>query len=386
MTRRYHFRLPFWVYCGLTLLVAIAAMNGGANLLYWLFGVMASGLIVSGLVSGAILVRLDIRRMLPAHGIVGQPLVVRYAVRNRNRLIPAFNLHLDERPRPGRSGWNRLMAPARAWIMHIGPREDLHGEASFLPTVRGEARFDEIRVSTSFPFGIVGRSITVSRPQRLLVHPELFPLRRRVLSAIAPAMAVGVDVTKHAGSGDDFYGLREFRAGDSMRHVAWKRTANRDQLLCIERTRPSPPKLRVVLNLLAAASGPAAADLEERAISLAASIVHVAELAGFEVGLSVIGFDVEPIPMRRNHWHRNRIMAALAAIDLHGERTRVAIPPLDSADRAGVVVVHPDRVDPSVVPGEAWHFSARQIGHLVPSGADAREPGHVRADAPEVAA
>jgi hypothetical protein len=34
-------------------------------------------------------------------------------------------------------------------------------------------------------------------------------------------------------------------------------------------------------------------------------------------------------------------------------------------EQAGLVVIHPDRSDPTVVRGEAWHFNARQLPHLL---------------------
>jgi len=372
MKRRYHLRLPFWIYCGLTLLVAAAAMNSGYNLLYWVFGMMGSSLLVSGVVSGMMMMGLRVRRIGPAHGVVGDALTIRYTVTNRNRLFPVFNIHFEERPAPGRSGWQQRMASAPAWVMHIGPRETVHGEAVFWPRARGVARFVELRIWTTFPFGIVRKSVTLRQEQRILIYPRLYVLRRRVLEALAPAGMLGTRITQHAGAGDDYYGLREFRPGDSMRHIAWKRTANRDDLVCIERTRPNPPRLRVVLNLTAATdrltqdeerSG--ARELEERAIGLAASIVHAADAAGFEMGLAILGMDREPIAVRRSHWHRHKIMAALAEIDLDGARQRTVDRGASDVESAGVVVIHPGWPDLSVVRGEAWHFSARQMEHLV---------------------
>ncbi len=371
--RRYHLRLPFWIYCGLTVLLALAAIHGGSNLLFWMFGVMASALLVSGAVSGMMMVRLEVRRITPGHGEVGEPLDIRYAITNHNRFVPAFNIHVRERaagsaPRPkGTAAWPALMASARAWVMHVGPRETVHGEAIFRPRRRGEAAFDELQIWTSFPFGIIGKSVTLSQPQRMPVYPRRNPLRHRVLEAIGPAGAVGMRISPKAGAGDDFYGLRDFRAGDSLRHIAWKRTANRDQLVCVERTRPNPPKLRVALDLARPrpGDGPPERELEELAIGLAASIIHAADLAGYEVGLTVLGLDVAVIPIRRNYWHRQRIMTALARIDLDGPRRRVSRRLGGDPDQAALVVVHPDRPDLAVAVGDAWHFSARQIDRYV---------------------
>ncbi|MDY7108318.1 MAG: DUF58 domain-containing protein [Planctomycetota bacterium] len=402
MRRRYHLGLPFWVYCGLTLLVALAAMNRNDNLLYWVFGVMASSLLVSGLVSGLMMTGLSVRRVSPPHGMVGEALTIRYAVRNRNRLFPVFNIHLEERPVSDRRGWQQLMSRAAAWVMHIGPREEVHGEALFWPRRRGEARFHQLRIWTSFPFGIIRKSLILSCEHHTLVYPRLYALRPRVLEAIAPAAAIGAKVSHHAGAGDDYFGLREFRPGDSMRHIAWKRLANREELVTIERTRPTPPKMRLVLNL----SSPPATDgegeasdtgrqLEEEAISLAASIIHAADLTGCEVGLTILGLNRDPIPVRRSHWHRNRLMAALAEIDLGATRSAEEDRGPADVDRVGLIVVHPDRVDPTVVTGEAWHFTSRQMHHLVdepigwgeaPSPEPVGEGATARAAGEEVAA
>jgi uncharacterized protein (DUF58 family) len=324
------------------------------------------------------LVRLDVRRLSVDRAAVGEPLVVRYAVSNHGGLMPAFGIRLEERAAGTRRGWERLMAPAPAWLLHLGPRETVHAEAVFLPRRRGEAWFDALRIRTTFPFGIVEKSITRSQPQRVLVEPKVEPLRRRVLDAVAPPAAVGTTITARAGAGDDYYGLREFRSGDSMRHVAWKRTANRDQLVAIERSRPSPRRLRIVLNLTAPppAEGGERAQRrarEEDAISLAASLAHAAEIDGYEFGLTVLGLPLAPVPVRRGHWHRNRLLAALAEIDLDAEREPPRpLPPRDLA-AAGIVAVHPDEVDPDLLPVDAWHFSARHIDRLVRRGGAAPE-------------
>jgi uncharacterized protein (DUF58 family) len=328
--------------------------------------------------------RLSVHRVDPRHGSVGEPLIVGYRLRNRSRLCPAFDLQIDDQRAGGSATFQRLMGPAGAWAMHVGPRDAVHGEAVFWPVARGEARFDRIRVTTSFPFGLVRKSFTISQPARTLVYPRLYQLRRGVLGALTTTGPLGSRVSTHSGPGDDYYGLREYRPGDSLRHVAWKRTANRDQIVCVERSRPSPPRLRVVLNLtrpteaLRGEPGRAAArQREEDAISLAASIVYAADGAGYEVGLTVLGLPIAPIPVRRGAWHLGRIMAALAQIDLDQAR---AAPGHGSPDagRVALAVIHPDRVDPALGPPGAWHLTAAQMARLTarPIGWD---PEHNRA-------
>jgi uncharacterized protein (DUF58 family) len=394
--RRYHVGLPFLLYAALTLLVAMAAANGGSNLLVWIFGLLTAALLLSGFVSGGMIMNLRARRLHPGHGLVGEPLVMQYAVTNRSRLLPAFNIHLEERPVEGRGDWRRLMSHAPAWVMHVGPRQTVHGEVMFWPHRRGEARFGELRLRTSFPFGLIMKSATRLQEQRVLIHPRIFALKPGVLGSIAPPAGMGTEMTPHAGSGSDYYGLREFRPGDSMRNISWKRTANRDSLVSIERTRPAPPRLRIVLNLTQptgsippADDGTEARDLEERAISLAASIVHAADLGGYETGLTILGSGQPPVPVKRSHWHRNRLMALLAAIDLDAPRQAPLVERHAGADRAAVVAIHPDRVDVAVAGTDAWHFTAHQVEHLTapePPPAGARAEAPPPAERPEAAA
>lgn len=398
--RHDHLHIPGVIFGGLTLMVGLAAMNSQNNLLFWLFGMLFAAILVSMVVSRLMIRQLRIRRLDPQYGAVGEPLLIRYGLTNRSRLLPAFNVHIEEQPVS--TGVERLQ-PARAWIMHMGPRETVHGEAVLWPTARGTIHFDRIRVWTTFPFGIIKRSIVIKQPQHTLVYPQLYELRSGILRAVAPPALIGNKTILRPGppdAGDEYFGLREHRASDSIRSIAWKRSAQLDQLVCIERSMPSPPKLRIVLNLtvpteaLPAAGkrsgrqGPSASpeasdgaapsprDLEERAISLAASIAHLAHQEGMEISLAALGTRLPRIGMRRGHWHLHKIMAALASIDLDAPRDEHARLPVIDADRAGVVVIHPDRVGAlpaSLGRGEALHLTGRQLESLAvrPIGWDA---------------
>ncbi len=391
MTRRYHLHLPGVFYVALSFMVGFAAFNTQNNLLFWILGVMLASLVISGVVSGVMMQGLRVRRLVPGNAAVGEPLALRYAVTNRNRLLPAFDIHIEELPPQSASGWPRFMSPAQAWIMHLGPRETVHGEAIFWPRQRGEAELDRLRIWTTFPFGIIKKSITISQPQRALVHPLLYSLRRGVLSAVAPQGLAGARMSSHTGAGEDYYGMREFRPGDSIRNVAWKRSACLDELVCLERTLPTPPRLRVVLNLTAPPDrrpepGGGDADsqsrLQEQAISLAASLIDAAHRSGFEVGLSLPGTGRPPLLVRRGHWHREKMMAALAGIDLERPRTKPALTAATQTERAAQIVVHPDRADPAVGRDDALHLTARQLPSLVtgPLGWDPTAAPPVRPD------
>ncbi len=384
MISRLQSHAPGLIYTGLLMLVGLTAMNNQNNLMFWVLGVLVAGLAVSAIISNFVIRSLRIRRIDPQHGSVGEPLIVRYAVENRSRLLSAFNIHVEERDlrmtegqgQTGRNANTPIRAPL-AWLMHIGPRDLVHGEAIFWPTQRGTMTFDVMRTWTTFPFGIIRKSRKFSQPQHTLIYPMMYELRAGLLGAITPKGFMGTKVSHHAGAGDDYYGTREYKPGDSMRHISWKRTARMDQLVTIERTSPSPAKMRIILDLTIPTEKlrvePAGFDearaLEEKAISLAASIFHAADMDGYEIGLTVLGLTQPPIAVRRNQWHFHKIMAALAGLDLDSARIEARTQPIRDAERAALVVISPDRVQP-ITGGarggreDAWYLTGRQLTEL----------------------
>lgn len=367
MTRRYHIHLPAIIYIGLAVLVGIAAANRPNNLLVWIFGLMIAVVLASGIFSGAVLMRVRVARLDPRHGRVGEPMTIRYAVTNRARFMPLFSLHIEEFPGGTPDDVSRFIAPVQrwrgdAWVMHVGPGETVHGEAIVWPTRRGRVRFAAVRAWSSFPLGLIRKSITGPQEQYTLIYPRLLALRPSLLSSIAPGGPGGVRLSRRAGPGADYFGMREYKPGDSIRQIAWRRSAVLDQPLTIERTQPSPPRVRVVLNLqrpteqlrFEPSEAASARELEETAIAIAASLLQLAERQGFEVGLTVLGLAERPTPIRRGHWHVQKLLGSLAALDL--DQARVASPPpgAPDAERAGRVVISPDRVDPGIgVPNSA---------------------------------
>jgi uncharacterized protein (DUF58 family) len=105
-------------------------------------------------------------------------------------------------------------------------------------------------------------------------------------------------------------------------------------------------------------------QLEEQAISLAASLVHAAHEAGYEVGLSLPGSGMQAIALRRNQWHVNKIMAALASIDLDETRITDQRTSLLDAERAGLVVIHPDRVNPLTSREDVLYLTGHHLRQL----------------------
>lgn len=370
MRRRYHVHPPGLLYLLLVVLVGIAAANRPSNLLVWVFAAMLSGVLLSGILSGWPLMRLRAERSLPRTGRVGEPVIVRYAIENGSSVWPVFALFVRELV---------PMRGSRGFVQHVGPGERVFAETAFWPDRRGPMRFGSFRVETVFPFGLVMKSVRFDGPGECLVLPRIERLRPGVLVSLASGTVAGPSTSLRTGPGSDFLGIREYRAGDSMRHVAWRRSASIGTLAVVERSVDAPPRIRVVLDLrrpTAAlrvdAAVRAARDLEEDAIVLAASLVSAAQRDGYETRLCVLGLPSPSMPMRRGHWHLQKELAVLAALDLDAPRdARAELPP--ERERATTLVLHVDRADLRVGGEAAVHLGAAQLVSLTLPAAVAEE-------------
>src|SRR3954469_19934800 len=84
------------VFIAMMLFMGLAAINSQANLLFGVFGLMIGILVVSYFISLIVVRRLNVKRSAPDHGVVGQPMTVRYEFENRKRFWPSLSVCLSE--------------------------------------------------------------------------------------------------------------------------------------------------------------------------------------------------------------------------------------------------------------------------------------------------
>ncbi|MEM1446831.1 MAG: DUF58 domain-containing protein [Planctomycetota bacterium] len=377
--------------------ILASAIYTQANLLFWGFGLMVGGLVLSIGVAAIALRGLEVTRTVPTHCAAGEPLPLRYEIHNRSWL-PAFAVVLREGWGKGARGWKTqgpaagvtgagsgrmLGGPPHAWALHVGVGQTLQTQAPCRPRRRGRLRFERIEASTSFPFSVIHKTVIFEQTDEVLVFPYLYRVRRQLLANLSTTEGDGREVQPKPGGSDEFFGLREYRPGDSPRMIDWKRTAKAGKLVAREMTMPRPPSMSLVLDLRetppigvgskkptkkglveAAASG---RQLEERAISLTASMICDAYLRGFRVGLRVLGPECAVYAPRHSLIHRTRLLEALAELDLSRKpATAEAVGHLRRSD----VVIWAGRGSTPTAPGGPSVGGAGRAGATVLGAAD----------------
>lgn len=359
---------PTIVFVVLVLLVAPSAFIQGKNLPMWLFAAMFVTMIVTFIWTRIVLRSIVVRRVILEPAKLGEPYVVRYEVTNRAKRVAGFSLWIEEQ-QSSESTWQNFFRKARGWIMEIGAGETVHGEAIFWPTHRGMATFDRIRITTSFPFGMVRSSKYIRQHVQVLVHPEVVQLRPSVLKAIVSSGPLGQRSHRRGRGGDDYFGLRELVSSDRLGDIAWKASARRDELVCIQRSRPALPRVRVVLDLTTPTESLKGDGnlgvLEEQAISLCASVLTEAMRQDQEFALTILGFPSPAgIEFHSGIKHVRRLLSSLASIDLRHDRKPTQLRPTSIGQHSGLIVIRPDRSLPVRSMHDAWYFTASQLQEL----------------------
>lgn len=303
------------VYLAIVLMIGVAALNTGNNLLFIVVSAMLAAIIVSGVASAAILRGLELDIGFPEHVFAGEAVLARLSLRNLRRVLPSLSVSVV----PAKSGrahkrlkWERsvFVYPAKAprekqWV-HLpdlslrvvtgreSTPEIFNGRAyfPFLParnTVSRELELDFHRrgryvqdgfgLSTRFPFSFLVKTRKVPLTREVVVYPPVQPTDE--LFEVLP-MITGEFEAFLRGRGHDLYRIREYLPEDSARHVDWKSSARTGSLKVREFTREDERKLRVVFD------NPSSAAVKgadyERGIALAASLAW--HFAGEDTDLS----------------------------------------------------------------------------------------------------
>ena len=291
------------IYIGLTLVLALAGLNTGNNLLWIVVAAMLAAMVVSAVSSAMVLRGLELDVHTPDHIFAGQRLLARLVLHNRQRLLPSFSVSVVP-PRRKRKGkhWQWQAAtfgfpfnrPAEQQWFHLPDRVLRRGEeggeqevlagAVYFPYVpaqssltadvelcfqrRGLVQQESFGLRTQFPFSFLRKTRRVALTRQVIVFPAIEPTDDffEVLPLITGEFEAFL-----RGRGYDLYRIRDYAPEDSARHVDWKASAKAGSLLVREFTREDERRLRIVFDN--PAPGAVTEEAYERAVSLAASLV-----------------------------------------------------------------------------------------------------------------
>jgi uncharacterized protein (DUF58 family) len=222
----------------ITFCVGFAAINTGNNLLYLLFGMFLSLIIVSGVMSELSLRKLTVARRLPPRAQVGRAHLVEIEVYNHKQRIPSYAIEVEDL-RAGQP------ADKRCFFLKISPRSAQVAAYRRTPARRGRDRHIGFRLATRFPFGLFEKSRDVTSDGDLIIYPAVDPL---LLPPDESGDRLGGTLTLGRGTGDETAGVRLMRDGDDPRDIFWRKSAQTEQMVVRERVREARREVTLVVD------------------------------------------------------------------------------------------------------------------------------------------
>ncbi len=287
-------------YLGVALVIGIAALNTGNNLLFIVLAAMLAAIAVSGLASAATLRGLEMDLVLPHSAFAGKAVLVRVRLTNPRRWLPALSVRIltptdKKKSTPGwewqkteflfprKKQWLRLpdytlrrtVPPPRpanvltrpVYFPYVAPGQTAQAELDLTFPRRGLYSQNTFSVATRFPFSFLLKSRKIQLERELLVYPSL--LDHDQMMDLLP-MITGEFVTYMRGRGSELYLIREYTPQDSARYLDWKATAKTGSPKIREYSREDERRLRIVFDN--PEPGRVSSAAYERAVSLAATL------------------------------------------------------------------------------------------------------------------
>jgi uncharacterized protein (DUF58 family) len=299
-------------YVMTVLLIGIAALNTGNNLLYVIVAAMLAAILVSGVASAVVLRGLELDVLLPEQVFAGRPAQAKILVRNRRRWLPSFSISVlplktgkdkDKTKRSTRWEWEPATfgfppwrVPAMQWVTLRDlrlrrvtdngdgpPAKAIFSESAYFPYVpsgteftaeanlcfprRGRYQQNSFGLATRFPFAFLTKTRRVALSREILVYPSIEPTDE--FFEVLPLLT-GEFETFVRGRGDDLYLIRDYMPEDSARHVDWKATAKAGSLKVREFSREDERRVRLIFDN--PQPGAVSAESYENAVTLAASL------------------------------------------------------------------------------------------------------------------
>lgn len=335
----------------ITLGIGFGAINTGNNLLFLLLGMLLSIIVVSGLLSEAVLRELEAVRRLPTRLTAGTAAPGTFIIENP-RSYASLSILVEDPLARGIAGpargetvgfepivwWKVWKSPGEddkplsaGYSLRVAGGESQSVEARWLFERRGRYHIPRLAVRTRFPFALFDKSRDIDEAVDVTVFPE--PLDASEWARSVSARFGDVE-TNRRGRGDEYFGLRDHRPNDDARRVHWKVSAKRGKLVVREEEDRAQRAVEVALAHWHDGV-PDARALEDFEIYVrrTAGLIGILAQEGYRVGLRLGHTLIEPGTGGR---HIDRILNELAVVELESDLKVV-----EADEEVGRIVVGP---------------------------------------------
>ncbi|HIF37314.1 MAG: hypothetical protein CXT75_05940 [Methanobacteriota archaeon] len=208
----------------------------------------------------------------------------------------------------------RITKGSNYTLLYMRPWQEVSFEYSLKLPLRGHYHLGPVKMRVKDAFDLFYNERIEESVHSFSVFPEIEILEEQVITSRAPKLLSGAMPLNVIGTGTEFYSLREFVPGDSLRSVNWKALAKKGKMMVNETVREDVMDVILLLDAreVSAVGGGKDTPLE---MSCRAAATYAKQLLDERnnVALMIYGESVEKIDLDRGEHHLFKILTALSS-------------------------------------------------------------------------
>ncbi len=205
-----------YLYIILTILLGIAGVNTGNNLIYLIVSAMLSFMGLSGYLGKINLKKLDVDIIFPEEIFAKTDAPIIIKIKNKKRIFPSFLLRI-------------FFNEKSILIPFVDNKSTTEKHIILKFEKRGKHKIEKIEICSVFPFNFFKRCIYLYIEKEFLVYP--FPKKCKYMESMDKYSKQKGDIyTQQKGISGDIIGIRDYIVGDSLKLIHWKATAKTGEL------------------------------------------------------------------------------------------------------------------------------------------------------------
>jgi len=213
----------------------------------------------------------------------------------------------------------RIIKGSNYTLLYMKPWQEVSFEYTLKLPIRGHYHLGPVKMRVKDAFDLFYNERIEDTIHSFSVFPEIEVLEYQIIKSRFPKLLSGAMPLNLIGSGTEFYSLREFVPGDSLRSVNWKALAKKGKMMVNETVKEDVMDVILLIDAreVSAVGGGKDTPLE---MSCRGAATYAKQLLDErnKVALMVYGESVEKVDLDRGEHHLFKILTALSSISPKG--------------------------------------------------------------------
>ena len=208
----------------------------------------------------------------------------------------------------------RIIKGSNYTLLYMKPWQEVSFEYSLKLPLRGHYHLGPVKMRVKDAFDLFYNERLEESIHSFSVFPQVEVLEEQVITSRSPKLLSGAMPLNVIGTGTEFYSLREFVPGDSLRSVNWKALAKKGKMMVNETVREDVMDVILLVDAreVSAVGGGRDTPLE---MSCRAAATYAKQLLDERnnVALMVYGDSIDRVDLDRGEHHLFKILTALSS-------------------------------------------------------------------------